>query len=309
MRILCLTFPRLAVQLARKRRPDLAGRPVVLLAGEGDAALVSAASVEAAAAGVEIGMTAAMARERCPAATVLPDNASGCLEQLDAITSMIHARATPFVAIASREQILVDLQGLEATCRDEASAASAILGLVRTWTALDVRAGVASSRTGAAEAARTARRCAQVLPHEATIEAPIAVQPRPQLQATHTWQQPAPAVAARARLVRMLGALQVVLEARGESFREVRLDLHRESSPARYVTLRSQAPLHRATEVLDLIAEQLSEEDFDGLRAARVSLARLGPEVTVKPWRRPVAVEHELAGPPRPLQRHLLRAG
>jgi hypothetical protein len=51
MRVLCLLFPRLSIQLALQQRPGLAGRPVALIAGAGDSALVSAASTEAAARG------------------------------------------------------------------------------------------------------------------------------------------------------------------------------------------------------------------------------------------------------------------
>ena len=47
MRILSLFFPRLGVQILRATRPERAGHPVGLLAGEGDGALLAAASVEA----------------------------------------------------------------------------------------------------------------------------------------------------------------------------------------------------------------------------------------------------------------------
>lgn len=91
MRILSLFLPRLGVQILRAARPELAGHPVGLLAGEGDGALLAAASVEATADGVEPGMTALQARQRCLGISFERDNARECLGRLEAVATLLRA--------------------------------------------------------------------------------------------------------------------------------------------------------------------------------------------------------------------------
>ena len=62
MQVTCLYFPRLALELAWHKRPALRSRPVVLIDGAGDTALVTARSPEAADCGVLAGMQAGQAR-------------------------------------------------------------------------------------------------------------------------------------------------------------------------------------------------------------------------------------------------------
>lgn len=309
MRILALMFPRLAIQLARSARPELSARPIALLAGVADAALVSAVSAEGTAAGIEIGMTAEAARDRCPAVVTLPDNANECLEVLERIASILHTNATPNVAIASREHILVDLAGLEHRFADEAAAAGGIAGLIRSRTGLEVRAGVGSTGGEALVAARRARRfpivCAEA-PHVA------AESPRPRrgdISAVHAWRETPAPVAARARLVRMLAALESMLAGRGESFRQLHITLRGADGAVTTMALRTPRPFHHANEALEFLATTFAADSFDHLREIEVQLARLGPSMEVAPWRQPSPVTRDLvpaAGPP--VQRSLLRA-
>jgi hypothetical protein len=309
MRLLCLLFPRLGIQLARRRQPALQGRAVVTLAGEGDEALVSAASAEATAAGVVAGMLASAARVRLAGATFLDDNATECLDLLEGAASILRLRATPTVAIGGREHLFVDLCGLESRFPDEEIAAGHLAQLVRSWTGCDVRAGVGSTREGALEAARQARRL-PVVSEEAVggQPLPVAHEAEPELRASYSWQSPAQPIAVRARLVRMLGSLQTLLEARHESFREVSLELRHASGAAGTVTLHPSSPMHRAGEVLELLAGQAPDDVLAGVVGLALTLSRLGPDVRIEPVRRETRSAPVVESPIRPIQRRLLRA-
>ena len=310
MRLLCLVFPRLGIRVARRRNPELAGRPIVTLFGEGDQALVSDVSAEASAAGVTVGMLASVARGRCPAASFLPDNASECLDTLEQAASILRLRATPLVAIAARDHLFLDLSGLESSFSDEARTAARLAGLARTWTGFDVRAGVASTREAALAAARTARRCPAVdSAGENPAELPLPHGRDEAVRARFAWESAPGPVAARARLVRMLGALQVILDARAESFRELSLELKHSSGAAATVRLRTAAPLHRTSDVLHLLRNRVPDEVLDGVTSIELTLERLGPDVRIEPARRETRAAAVIQAPVRPVQQRLLRAG
>lgn len=309
MRLLCLFFPRLAIQLARRRDPGLAFRPLVTLFGDGDAALVSDASTEASNAGVAIGMLASVARGRCPAASFLPDNAGECLDVLERAAAILRLRATPTVAIAGRDHLFIDLAGTESRFASEAEAAARLASIVRGWTGCEVRAGVASSRPAALAAARQARRFATVAPPADVIEPPLPPLHDDALRAAFRWDAAPGPVAARARLVRMLTTLQSVLEARDQSFRDVALELGHDSGAAATVRFRSPAPLHRAVDALQLLGGRLPDEVLAGVTTLTVVFERLGPAVRIQPLRRECRTAPVLAAPVRPLQHRLLRAG
>ncbi|MEO9254559.1 MAG: hypothetical protein ABI305_03395 [Tepidiformaceae bacterium] len=309
MRLLCLLFPRLGVQLIRRRQPELCGRAVVTLAGEGDEALVSTASAEASAAGVVIGMLASAGRERILGASFLDDNANECLDLLEQASSILRLRATPTVAIAGREHLFVDLRGLESLFPDEMTAATRLAELVRSWTGCDVRAGVASTREAALDAAHQARRFPVVngsgLTDDGIVVSPSVVT---EVHASYTWSAPAEPVAVRARLVRMLGSLQTVLEGRHESFREVSLELRHASGAAGTVTLHPAMPLHRAGEVLQLLGGKVPDDVLTGIVGLELTLGRLGPDIRIEPVRRETRSAPVIESPIRPIQRRLLRA-
>lgn len=64
--MICLYFPRLNVELACRRRPALRGRPLALVQGAGDEAIIVGRSAEAACRGVIVGTRAGDARRRVP---------------------------------------------------------------------------------------------------------------------------------------------------------------------------------------------------------------------------------------------------
>lgn len=302
MRLLCLVFPRLGIQLARREEPALAGRPTVLLAGDGEAALVALASVEATAAGIETGMTAAQARERCPAVTVARDNAGESLDELERIASILRARATPDVAIVSRDAVAISLRGLEDRFADEASAAASLARLARAWSGLDVRAGVAGTLDGAMAMARTSRRFPVVCRAHGQHE-PLPAHPG-RLAAKANWSGAKSAEEARLRLEALLGKLETALDVYRLSFREVTIRVTRPSGSLAY-RLPSGTPLHRAADARELILARLGSGALSGATGIEVAVGRMGPSVRVEPWRPAVAQVHALAGPAVPIQRHL----
>jgi hypothetical protein len=301
-------FPRLAIQIARSARPELSDRPIALFAGVADAALVSAVSAEGTAAGIETGMTAEAAHDRCPAMVTLTDNANECLEVLERIASIIHTNATPNVAIASREHVFIDLRGLEGRFADEAAAAGGIAGLVRSRAGLDVRAAVGSTGGEALAAARRARRFPIVCAEAAHVASESPRPPRGDISAVHAWRETPAPVAARARLVRMLAALEAMLAGRGESFRQLHITLRAADGAVTAMALRTPHPYHHANEALEFLATTFAADSFDHLRGIEVRLARLGPNVEVAPWRQPSPVARDLVVAASPVQRSLLRA-
>jgi hypothetical protein len=278
MRTLCLLFPRLGVQLARRENPGLTGRTVGLITGDGDTGLVSVLSVEATAAGVETGMTPGQARERCPAIVFVRDNAGACLGELERIASILHVRATTDVAIVSRDAVAIGLSGLGDRFSDETAAANGLAQLARSWSGLDVRAGVGSTVEAALAAARTARRYPVICPGDGPGE-PLPVMQGElsgsvRLQPGQEW----------ARAGALLDRLAMGLHVYGLSFREALIEVERPSG-CTSLRVRSDAPLHTAAEALALVCGRAGAGALAGASALRLALMRLGPRVRVEPWR------------------------
>ncbi|MCA9843048.1 MAG: hypothetical protein KC491_00215 [Dehalococcoidia bacterium] len=154
MRLLCLDFPTLPIALVRRAHPHLSERPIVLLAGPGADAPVTAASPAAITRGVIPGMPAVAARGRCASAMFLPENPGACVDELERIASIIAKYATLSVAITSQTRIMIDVT----TVNDEVRMGERLASLARQWTGLEVRAGVGSSRSQAEDAATLVRR-------------------------------------------------------------------------------------------------------------------------------------------------------
>ena len=305
MRVLSLFFPRLGIQLARNANPLLAGRPLALLAGEGDEGLLSIVSCEATAAGVEPGMTALQARQRCPGITLERDNAGECLERLEAVVAILRTRATTNVAIVSRNSLALSLDDIRPRFADETSAATSITALARSWSGLDVRAAVAGTVEQAESAARKARRFPLIQPDEGVSQHQL---PRyDPISASFAWDSPVSAETARVRIARLVGTLQPVLETQARSYRAIRLDIEHGAYRSS-VVLRTSQPMHRASDALELLRSRTAHLELDATTAVRITLESVGPSVLVEPSRPTIASVHQLAGPAVPLQRRLLRA-
>lgn len=292
MRIVCLWFPRLSLQLTLRNRPTLAGRPIVIVQGHGDAALVVDRCVVSANDGVLPGMPGVHARLRCPDAAFVPDNATDCLEELERLAGIIARRGDGRVEVAGRDHLFVAIDA-----RDDDAAgtlARALVATARNWTGLEVRAGCAPGRADALDAARAARRGIVLVPGEAE---PETIPPfRPEEIAGGTASpggEPMTALAARAALVRLLSRLNRILEARRASYREASLVIQSENPFEAKV--RTGQPSHAAGDVLALLAGAgLTARDLDGATSIRVELKKLGPDVRVRPLGRrvsPVAMD------------------
>jgi nucleotidyltransferase/DNA polymerase involved in DNA repair len=86
MSILYCSIPHFPVALARRNRPELAARPLVLL-GPGDR--VFDASAEAASCGVRAGMTPHTAQVRCPEARLLGADVARCREAFEELLQVL----------------------------------------------------------------------------------------------------------------------------------------------------------------------------------------------------------------------------
>ena len=296
MRVLCLLFPRLAVQLALRHRPELKGRTLVFLQGHGEDALVAATTCDASARGLLVGMTAGEARHRVDRARFLPDNAGQCLDELERLADIIRRRATPLVEIAGREHLFVDISNLAPGSRSEAAVATTLARIASSFTECTVRAAVASTRAEALEAARASRSSIAVVPPRDAAEPPIAPQRAETIAASVTGDSE---LRLRARLSQALRHLDAVLDARGASFREAKLIV---SNPdgEHLLSFRLRIPASTTaplTAALDEVPAMLG-----GVTGIRIELSRLGPDVRTRPC---VA---SLAYRPRALRRELARA-
>ena len=310
MRLLCLYFPRLASAVARQRDGSLAQRPVVLLSGVGDGAVVAGSSVEATTTGVRDGMPAEAARQRCPGAAFRSANANECLSVLEEAASILRLRATPNVAIVSGSHLLIDLRGLESRFADEAIAATRLAATVKAWTGVDVRAGVGSTPAAARTAAESARRFPMIVAAEGGLETHIGAQnPARTISGSATVADGSDVKALRARVVRLLGQLELLAEGREESFRRVRVEVTR-AEGIETAVLSAPQPLHTAAEALALLATHETDALFLGAAAVRISLERLGPDMRIETQTSsPVEARTAIQAPVRPIQQRLLRAG
>ncbi len=284
MRVLCLSFPRMSIHLARRQRPELSERPLIMVAGAGDAALVAGTSTEAAARGVVVGMTPAQARVRCPQAAFLPDNASVCLDELESMAAILRRRATSTVAIVSREELLLDISTLSREHDgDELRAAGRIAAFGRMWSGLPVRAGVASSRAAAREAAHCARVAPVVMaPALAWNEAAIGGESDGPLAAEVSIPLGTSPLAVRARLGRACTQLQCILDASGQNFRTVELRTA-ETGGESCVSRRIPEPSADLAVALGAVEGELSDVRLAGATWLRLELGGLCPDVRVAP--------------------------
>jgi nucleotidyltransferase/DNA polymerase involved in DNA repair len=136
MDVACLLVPDFLVALARRDRPDLRGRPVVIGGSPDEHASVAACSHEAAAAGVEIGTTLRRALALCPEAVFLPLQQGQAASEAAAILDRIHLYS-PLVEAIEPGHIHFEVRGLpqlarmdeEAWLADLHSAVSASAGV------------------------------------------------------------------------------------------------------------------------------------------------------------------------------------
>lgn len=132
------------VSVELRRRPELAGRPVVV-GGTGRRGVVAAASYEARRYGVFSAMPSAIARRRCPAAIFLPGDydayAAASREVHDILTAV-----TPLVEPLALDEAFLDVTGARTRLGDGATIAHRIRGDIERQLALRCSVGVATNK-------------------------------------------------------------------------------------------------------------------------------------------------------------------
>ena len=302
MRLLCLFFPRLGIQLVRANGTEVARSPIALVAGDGEGALVTVPSTCATAAGIEPGMTTGQARARAASLVFLPDNANSCIETLERVASILRTRATTDVALLSRDAICISLAGLERQFASEQHAATALSRLVRAWSGLDVRAGVAGTPEAALTAARSARRYPAICPADGAV-APLPALP-PDLAARAAWENPADASLAARKLATLFQHLQPALDAYALSYRRVRLTVERPDR-TETLTLDLPYPQHNTAGAAARIQAAAGQAGLAGAIAITVALGRIGPSVHIDRWQPAAPAVRAVAVSAMPGQRRL----
>jgi len=108
--ILYIHIPAFPIAVARVRRPELRGRPVVVAIPHSERALVLCASPEARQARVYKGMPLGQARRRCPALVVCPPAPDLTARAFDALLAAA-ARYTPLWEPARPGHVYLDITG------------------------------------------------------------------------------------------------------------------------------------------------------------------------------------------------------
>lgn len=132
------------VEVERRRRPELRGRPVVV-GGAGPRGVVASASYEARAFGIRSAMPMSRAVRRCPGLVVVaPDHAA--YRRASEEVFEVFRSYTPLVEGLSLDEAFLDVAGLRLHHPDPDSVAAALRASLREATRLTASVGIASTK-------------------------------------------------------------------------------------------------------------------------------------------------------------------
>ena len=132
------------VEVERRVRPDLRGRPV-LVGGTGDRGVVAAASYEARIFGVGSAMPMVHARRLCPTAIVLPPDHRKYRAASEEVFSIFRSFA-PIVEGLSLDEAFLDVAGLRHHYPTSVVVGTEIRGRLRSELGLPASVGIASNK-------------------------------------------------------------------------------------------------------------------------------------------------------------------
>jgi DNA polymerase-4 len=123
------------------RRPELAGRPVIV-AGSGPRAVVTTASYEARRYGIGSAMPASRARRLCPHAIVIPPDFTAYREKSRAVWEIVAERLNSPMQHVSLDEAYADVTGVERPLR----VLRELVAEVRERTGITISVGVGPNR-------------------------------------------------------------------------------------------------------------------------------------------------------------------
>ncbi|MDR9449787.1 MAG: DNA polymerase IV [Acidimicrobiia bacterium] len=132
------------VEVERRDRPDLRGRPVVV-GGTGNRGVVAAASYEARTFGVNSAMPMVHARRLCPKAVVLPPDHRKYRVASEEVFAIFRS-FTPLVEGLSLDEAFLDVSGLRHHYPDAVAVGSEIRARLRTELNLPASVGIATNK-------------------------------------------------------------------------------------------------------------------------------------------------------------------
>lgn len=157
------------VEVERRERPDLRGRPVVV-GGTGSRGVVAAASYEARTFGISSAMPMVHARRLCPVAIVLPPDHRKYRAASEQVFAVFRS-FTPLVEGLSLDEAFLQIAGLRRHYPDPVAIGEDIRGRLRTELDLPASVGIAVNKFLAKLASEAAKPDGlRHVPAEASLE-------------------------------------------------------------------------------------------------------------------------------------------